>query len=121
FATIGIGILALAVADVVQQKTADSLLLGLWVFGTFFFAAVMNWSITSRTFLPMAPAVVILLLRRCKTFAHHNGLTLWWPLLPAALVSMLITTADCTLTDNAHLPQKSFQTRFRTHPGRVWM
>ncbi len=120
FATIGIGILALAVADIVQQKTADSLLLGLWVFGTFFFAAVMNWSITSRTFLPMAPAVVILLLRRCKTFAHDNGLSLWWPLLPAALVSLLITTADCKLADTARLASKSFQNRFRNQPGKVW-
>jgi 4-amino-4-deoxy-L-arabinose transferase-like glycosyltransferase len=120
FATIGIGILALAVADFVQQKTADSLLLGLWVFGTFFFATVMNWSITSRTFLPMAPAVVILLLRRCKTFARDNGLTLWWPLLPAALVSLLITTADYKLADTARLASKSFQNRFRNEPGKVW-
>src|SRR5205814_3218578 len=97
FATLGIGILALAVADIVQQKKADSLLLGLWVFGTFFFAAVMNWSITSRTFLPMAPAVVILLLTRCKTFAHDNGLSLWLPLLPSALVSRLITIAHYQL------------------------
>ena len=120
FATLGIGILALAVADIVQQKTADSLLLGLWVFGTFFFAAVMNWSITSRTFLPMAPAVVILLLRRCKTFAHDNGLSLWWPLLPAALVSLLITMADYKLADTARLASKSFQDRFRNEPGKVW-
>src|SRR5947208_7316378 len=47
FATIGVGILALAAADLFQQKTADSLLLNLWVFGTFFFATMMNWSITS--------------------------------------------------------------------------
>src|SRR5437763_6190971 len=67
FATIGIGILALAMADVVQRKTADSLLLSLWVFGTFFFATMMNWSITARTLLPMAPAVVILLIRRFNT------------------------------------------------------
>src|SRR5438874_6634712 len=103
FATIGIGILALAVADVVQQKTADSLLLGLWVFGTFFFAAVMNWSITSRTFLPMAPAVAILLIRRFKTstvvaaavtggsdlsiLPLRTAAATWWPLLPAALIS----------------------------------
>src|SRR5207249_8813650 len=69
FATIGIGILALAVADVVQQKTADSLLLSLWVIGTFFFATMMNWSITARTILPMAPAVVILLIRQFKSSA----------------------------------------------------
>src|SRR5436853_2807527 len=66
FVTIGIGILALALIDIVRHKTADSLLLGLWVFGTFVFAAVMNWTITSRTFLPMAPAVVILLIRQLR-------------------------------------------------------
>src|SRR5256714_4163226 len=66
FATIGVGILALAVADLFHQKTADSLLLNLWVFGTFFFATMMNWSITSRTILPIAPAVGILLIRPIK-------------------------------------------------------
>ena len=68
----------------------------------------------------MAPAVVILLLRRCKTFAHDNGLSLWWPLLPAALVSLLITTADYELADTARLASKSFQNRFRNEPGKVW-
>src|SRR5436853_2186181 len=33
FATIGVGILALAAADLIHQKRADSLLLSLWVFG----------------------------------------------------------------------------------------
>jgi 4-amino-4-deoxy-L-arabinose transferase-like glycosyltransferase len=120
FATIGFGILALAVADFVQQKTADSLLLSLWVFGTFFFATVMNWSITSRTLLPMAPAVVILVIRQFKTSTASNRLTLWWPLLPAALVSLLITTADYKLADTARLAARSFQNRFRNELGMVW-
>jgi 4-amino-4-deoxy-L-arabinose transferase-like glycosyltransferase len=136
FATIGIGILALAVADVVQQKTADSLLLSLWVFGTFVFATMMNWSITSRTVLPMAPAVAILLIRRFKistgvavAVTGGRGLPIlplrtaaatWWPLLPAALVSLLITTADYKLADTARLASRSFQNRFRNEQGTVW-
>jgi 4-amino-4-deoxy-L-arabinose transferase-like glycosyltransferase len=136
FATIGIGILALAIADVVQRKTADSLLLSLWVFGTFFFATVMNWSITARTLLPMAPAVVILLIRRLKTStvvaaAVTGGRSLpilplrtaaatCWPLLPAAVVSLLITTADYKLADTARLAASFFQNRFQSEPGTVW-
>jgi len=136
FATIGMGILALALADVVQRKTADSLLLSLWVFGTFFFATIMNWSITARTLLPMAPAVVILLIRRFKTsavvaatVAGSRGLPMLplrtaaatcWPLLPAALVSLLITTADYKLADTARLAASSFQNRFQSEPGTVW-
>ena len=135
FATIGIGILALALADVVQQKTADSLLLSLWVFGTFFFTAITNWSITSRTLLPMVPAVAILLIRRFKNstlvaaVTGGKGLPIlplrttaatWWPLLPAALVSLLITTADYKLADTARLAASSFQNRFQNEPGTVW-
>src|SRR5881227_2487339 len=124
FPTIGMGILALAAADLVQQKTADSLLLSLWVFGTFFFATMMNWSITARTILPMTPAVVILLIRRFKISAvvaaavtGGRGLPIlplrtaaatWWPVLPAALVSLLITTADYRLADTARLAASYF-------------
>jgi len=135
FVTIGIGILALAVADLIQQKTADSLLLNLWVFGTFFFATMMNWSITSRTILPMAPAVVILLIRQFKTsvvaaaVTDGGGLPIlpprtaaatWWPLLPAVLVSLLVTAGDYKLADTARLASRSFQNRFRNAPGSVW-
>jgi len=135
FVTIGIGILALAVADLIQQKTADSLLLNLWVFGTFFFATMMNWSITSRTILPMAPAVVILLIRQFKTsvvaaaVTDGGGLPIlpprtaaatWWPLLPAVLVSLLVTAGDYKLADTARLASRSFQNRFRNAPDSVW-
>jgi 4-amino-4-deoxy-L-arabinose transferase-like glycosyltransferase len=120
FASIGIGILVLAVADLIEQKTADSLLLSLWVIGTFFFATMMNWSITARTILPMAPAVVILLIRQCKSSAASDRLALWWPLLPAALVSLLVTAADYKLADTARLASRSFQNRFRNEPGTVW-
>jgi len=120
FATIGIGILALAVTDVAQRRTSDSILLSLWVIGTFFFAAIMNWSITARTLLPMAPAVMILLLRRFNTSQASNGRALWWPLLPAALVSLLVTTADYKLANTARLASSYFQNQFQTEPGTVW-
>ena len=109
----------------------------------------MNWSITARTLLPMAPAVMILLLRRFTSQANHcgtgnefqfgigdcdritaaqvdpvihpgNGRTLWWPLLPAALVSLLVTTADYKLANTARLASSYFQKRFQTEPGTLW-
>jgi len=136
FVTIGIGILVLALADIVRQKTADSLLLGLWVFGTFVFAAAMNWTITSRTFLPMAPAVVILLIRRFETSAVvaaavpggrvspilplRTAAITWWPILPAALLSLLITIGDYKLASTARIAASQFQQRFRNESGTVW-
>jgi hypothetical protein len=120
FATIGSGILLLALTDVAQRRTADSVLLSLWVVGTFFFAAIMNWSITARALLPMAPAVMILLLRRFNTSHASNGRRLWWPVLPAALISLLVTTADYKAASTARLASSYFQTRFQTEPGTVW-
>jgi len=120
FVTIGIGILALALVDIVQHKTADSLLLGLWVFGTFVFAAVMNWTITSRTFLPMAPAVIILLIRRLRLPAPNGCFMHWWPILPAALVSLLITIGDYKLANTARIAASQFQQRCHVELGSIW-
>ena len=129
FITTGTGILALALADIVQRKTADSLLLALWVLGTFLFAAMMNWSITSRTFLPMAPAVVILLIG-VKTIAAPPGAkvvscklvaaTTNYTILPSALVSLLITIGDYKLANTARQAASKFQERFQNQSGNVW-
>jgi hypothetical protein len=68
----------------------------------------------------MAPAVMILLIRRFNASGASNGRTLWWPLLPAALVSLLVTTADYKFANTARLASSYFQNRFQTEPGRVW-
>ena len=136
FVTTGIGILVLALTDVLQYKTADSLLLFLWVFGTFIFAAMMNWTISARTFLPMAPAVVILLIRRLRVaglvaapVTGGSGLRIpplrtaaatWSPVLLSAFVSLLIATGDYQLANTARTAAKQFQQRFRNKPGTVW-
>ena len=60
----GAGVLSLALADVWGWRDARSGLLGLWVGGTFLFAAFFNWTVNSRSLLPLAPAVGILIARR---------------------------------------------------------
>jgi len=60
----GVGVLALAVADIWRRRDARSTLLLLWLFGTFMFAALINWTVNGRSILPMAPALGILLARR---------------------------------------------------------
>jgi 4-amino-4-deoxy-L-arabinose transferase-like glycosyltransferase len=62
----GISILALATADHRRERDADSLLLLLWVAGTFWFTAYLNWTVNARSVLPMVPAIGILLARRLE-------------------------------------------------------
>ena len=122
FAATGIGILALAVADLFKRRTAESVLLFLWVIGTFFFASLLNWSVTSRTLLPVAPAAAILLLR-CLSMSRSGearSILPWWPLLPAVTLSLLITDADYQLANTARSAARRFRDQFRSEPGIVW-
>jgi 4-amino-4-deoxy-L-arabinose transferase-like glycosyltransferase len=73
----GAGVLALAVGDFLKRRDANAALLAFWIFGTFFFAAFFNWTVSGRSILPMAPAVGILLARRLgeKTLVGQNNWT----------------------------------------------
>lgn len=63
FAVGGVGVLALAVADLVRRRNADSFLLCAWVVGVFVFASSVNWTSNARAILPMVPAVACLMIR----------------------------------------------------------
>ncbi len=64
FIVAGVSVMALAAADVWKRRDADSLLLMLWVLGTFIFTGFVNWTINARSVLPLIPAAGILLARR---------------------------------------------------------
>jgi len=94
----GIGVLALAVENLWNQRDAQSWLLALWVFGTFLFASVFNWTVNGRSILPMVPAVAILIVRRLE----RNAAAGWKPqkfaapisLAASAALALLVTRAD---------------------------
>jgi len=65
----GASAVALAAADVARRRDADAALLALWLAGTFFFAAFLNWVNNGRSNLPMAPVFGILLVRRLEARA----------------------------------------------------
>jgi hypothetical protein len=54
------------------------------------------------------------------TSQASNGRAFWWPLLPATLVSILVTTADYKVANTARLASSYFQNQFQTEPGTVW-
>jgi 4-amino-4-deoxy-L-arabinose transferase-like glycosyltransferase len=99
----GISILSLAIADYRRERDADSLLLLLWVAGTFWFTAYLNWTVNARSVLPMVPAIGILLARRVE--GHPENPTrqlkplLAVGLLACGVVSLWLARAD---TENAN-------------------
>lgn len=98
WAACGLGVLALAIADVVQRRDAGAWLLVLWVLGTFSFAAFCNWTVNGRSILPMMPAVGILIARRLDR--NLPATKTMWPrgaiisLAASAVLSLLVLHAD---------------------------
>jgi len=120
---IGMNLLALAVADLWNHKgDPASLLLFCWVMGTFTFASFINWSVNGRSILPMAPAAGILLVRRIEQrallFKRHS--TLFWPLVPAVFVALLVTWADYGLANSARTAVEKIYASYQKGPGTLW-
>jgi 4-amino-4-deoxy-L-arabinose transferase-like glycosyltransferase len=106
----GLVVLALPLPDWKRHKDAESLLLLLWVWGTFVFC-ILNWTVNARSILPMAPAVAILLLRRIKTVASSST-KLVWPFATAALLSLLVSLADYHLANSARAAAMTIKETF---------
>ncbi len=121
----GIYIIWIAAADLHKCRDCNSLLLFLWVLGTFLFASFVNWTVNVRSILPMAPAVGILLMRmidrQSKTTGQMAGWRVSWPLIPAVIISLSVCWADYTLAgttrDAANKIYKIFKNR---QPATIW-
>lgn len=119
FAAAGAMVLLFAFLEWWQQRDAISLLLFLWISGTFSFATFLNWSVTARTMLPMAPAVAILITRRvlrAQEFPRKRRMLI----LLAAGVSLAIACADYRTANTARTAAREFEERFGAEPGTVW-
>jgi len=124
FATLGLAPLALACSDIWTRRSADSLLLALWVLGTLVFTGVLNWSINGRSLLPLAPAVAILIVRRLADRGFTNISTRsWlrlWPLAPAVVLSAAIVHADAAFAANSRTAVRVLQEQLGGHGASLW-
>jgi 4-amino-4-deoxy-L-arabinose transferase-like glycosyltransferase len=93
FTLIGSNILIMTVWAAIRKRDSDSLLLGVWIIGTFVFAAFMNWTINARTLLPLAPPLAILIIR------EYSGRKTAIPLTLAMVFSLIVTYADFDLAN----------------------
>ena len=118
FATIAVGILAAAFVEFWRRRNADTLLLLLWIAGTFLFSTFLNWSVTARTLLPAAPAVAILAMRQLEQFRAPRRVI--WPFVAAAVCSMLIAVSDYREAGCSRAAAQSFQQRYGSEARPMW-
>jgi 4-amino-4-deoxy-L-arabinose transferase-like glycosyltransferase len=90
----GLSILALAAAELWRRRDAGSWLLALWVWGTFVFTALINWTVNGRSILPLVPAIAILIARRLEQFpvrVQSKAICL----AAGTALSLIVVGADC--------------------------
>jgi 4-amino-4-deoxy-L-arabinose transferase-like glycosyltransferase len=97
WAATGMTVLALAGAEIKTGMNAKSLLLVLWLFGTFIFAVFVNWTINARSLLPLAPVLGILIARRLEQNSSGSVCLRRMAVctVTGALLALYITIADC--------------------------
>jgi 4-amino-4-deoxy-L-arabinose transferase-like glycosyltransferase len=98
----GLHLLVLALADLFRHRDAVAWLLLLWLGGGLVFAAGLNWTVSARSFLPIAPVVAILMVRGlgASALAVTRPRLYFWPVSLAAAESLLIAMADCALANS---------------------
>ena len=115
----GLWVLALPFLEWKRQRSAEAILLLLWIWGTFAFC-ILNWTINGRSVLPMIPAVAILLLRRIK-FAKQSSPVRWhWFFGTAAILSLLVCYADYRLANSARAAVTEIQSKFGHTSATIW-
>jgi len=120
----GLFTVALAIADYWNSRSPDSLLLGLWVLGTFAFVGLLNWTVNARSVLPLIPAAGILTVRRLETM-HHAWtrsliLQVAGALMVSGVLSIWLAGADSRLANLGREAAHSVQWRTSNEVGTVW-
>jgi 4-amino-4-deoxy-L-arabinose transferase-like glycosyltransferase len=120
----GLSILGLALADFWKKRSADSLLLLLWVLGTMSFALVVNWDVNARSLLPMIPAAGILIARRLDSrelpSPRWQGLSLAAPLIVCGAISLWTATGDMALANTARMAANYIHEKTKGESNIVW-
>jgi 4-amino-4-deoxy-L-arabinose transferase-like glycosyltransferase len=114
----GAVIVVLAILDAWRNRTPASILLLLWVAGTLFFVGLINWTVSGRNFLPLAPAAALLIVRHLEIVPGGRLRYFWYPLGISLSVALMVAWADWKLAGSARAAAASFKSQLadRFHP-----
>jgi 4-amino-4-deoxy-L-arabinose transferase-like glycosyltransferase len=118
-----LSIIALALTDFREHRDAGSLLLALWIFGTMFFAIVVNWDVNARSILPMIPAVAMLIARRVEARDMASGrwsMVYILPIVVCGAISLWIAAGDMALANSARSAANYIREKTQGEPNTVW-
>jgi hypothetical protein len=119
----GLSILLLAAWNLKRRPDADSVLLFSWIMGTFAFVWLINWTVSARVILPMAPAVAIILMIRIhvrEQASPTRAAPLAVPLILAGLLSLSVAAADWATANAGRTAANRVCDRYLPKAGSLW-
>jgi len=118
----GLQVLLLAGMAVWRDRDTVSLTAALWIASGFIFAAVLNWTVSARSLLPLAAPVAILLVRqldraRLPDFPPQRWLI---PIFISGLFSLNLTWADAQLANSGRTAARQIAAEYPPARQRLW-
>lgn len=123
FVTAGTVLTGLVTINFRNSRSPESMLIAMWIVGTFCFSGFVNWTCNGRTLLPMAPAVGILVVR-CISVLTRPGSSVengWrWSLIPTAFIALSLGWADTQLADSARTAARDIVAGYQEPGQTIW-
>jgi len=117
----GLLLVLLVASEAWQRRDIITAVLVFWILSGLFFAVVLNWTISARSYLPMVPAVVILLVRRMGRQQPLIGdVWLLGPLIPAAVITMSVAVADYRLANSDRTAAEQIAAKYKPADHQLW-
>jgi hypothetical protein len=109
----------LAVVELWRRRDAVSLMLALWLGSGFVFAAVLNWTMSARSFLPLAPVAAILVVR-AMTQKAGSPIALAAPLAISFGISLTLAAADFMLANSGRDAARELAVKYAPFQKHLW-
>ncbi len=118
----GLHVLVLSGVELWRQRDVVTTMAALWIGSGFLFAAVLNWTVSSRSLLPLVAPVAILIVRRLERTPAPE----WKPqllllaLVVSGLSSLGVSWADAELADSGRTAARQIAGEYAPAPARLW-
>jgi hypothetical protein len=118
----GLHLLLLTGVEVWQRRDIGSTILALWIISGLVFAVALNWTVSARSFLPIVPAVAILLARRLRTTTGISKQAGWFlsPLAPAMVIALSLVVADYRVANSARTSAEQITAEYKSANHTIW-
>lgn len=117
----GLLLVLLVATEAWERRDIITVVLVFWILSGLLFAVVLNWTVSARSFLPIVPAVVILLVRRMgRQQPLISNVWLLGPLIPAVVITLSVAMGDYRLANSRRTAAEQIVARYKPADHQLW-